>query len=633
MQKINPFKDFTVTKHTPVDFIILTDPYGLYNAHNYNVLSERASLLTPGYLTDPQVSKALQTKKIRGSTYFNGKEDPTFCPGAIHHSRGNANSLHLRTLGAYKVAHECRLRGYTVQVVDYQSFYDIETLKLIADKYVGENTLAIGISVSFYMRYPWMLNMVTKEMPVLPLDGIQDTDEIFGDPFKTYSGFLTHGREIDDAFVEHVRSINSDVKFVRGGTRTREDVEHRNVDFLCVGWGDITMPDMLDNMKNDTTHTMPIHTAHPYKLDLVSKIEMEHSTMRYTKSDILFPGELIALETARGCIFKCSFCSLELVGKEKGTYFKSNESIASEFMHNYEKHGITDYWFVEDTFNDDLDKIINLHKIITSLPFKITFSCYLRMDLLYVQRNKDIPQHQLLLEMGLKRVEFGIETTNPESAKDVGKGLSPLIQLDFLRDLKENHGWENVLVGSGFILGLPSDTKDSIQEMFNIMSKPDFPIDRPTIRPLMIRPEDAYDKEIEERGLSEFSKNWKEHGYSMAEPEDVPEDMFHNWTNRHGVTYEMCERMLANYFKRKGFKPFKTKRAHQMSMKVLSTIGVAELVGQGLHWPTINPDIKFEYLEYDQSNTEHTKKLATISAQRFMKYTELLLTQDLDDED
>ena len=623
MQKINPFKDFTVTKHTPVDFIILTDPYGLYNAHNYNQMIHNQPL-AQGALKDPEVSQALMIDKT----------NPYFHPGALDHSRGNTNSLHLRTLGAYKVAHECRLRGYSVQVVDYQSFYDLETLKRIAEKYVGENTLAIGISVSFYMRYPWMLNMVTKEMPVLPLEGIQDEDDIFEDPFKIYSGFLAHGREIDDAFVKHVRSINPNVKFVKGGTRAREDVTMRNVDYVNVGWGDVTMPDMLDDIKNNTADSMPIHTTHPYKIDLLSKIEMQHSTMRYAKSDILFPGEVIALETARGCIFKCSFCSLELVGKEKGTYFKSNESIASEFIHNYEKHGVTDYWFVEDTFNDDPDKIINLHKIITSLPFKITFSCYLRLDLLYVHRNKDVPQHQLLLEMGLKRVEFGIETTNPESAKDVGKGLSPLIQLDFLRDLKSNHGWDNVLVGSGFILGLPSDTVESIQEMLNIMSKPDFPIDRPTLRALLIRPHDESDKEIEERGLSEFSKNWKAHGYSMAAvPGEYPEDKFHNWTNRHGVTYAMCEKMIGNYFKRKGFKPYKTKRAHQMSMKVLSTIGVAELVAHGLHWPTIDPDTKFDYLEYDQSNTEHTKKLSKVSAKRFLKYTELLLTQDLDYED
>ena len=48
---------------------------------------------------------------------------------------------------------------------------------------------AIGISISFYLRYPWMLNMVTKEMPILPLAGIQDEAEVFDDPFKNYSGF------------------------------------------------------------------------------------------------------------------------------------------------------------------------------------------------------------------------------------------------------------------------------------------------------------------------------------------------------------------------------------------------------------------------------------------------------------
>ena len=616
MSKINPFKDFEVTNHTPVDFIILTDPYGLYNAQNWGIHMQAAFKMT-GQEPDPDVARALQTRKT----------DDSYSPNAISHSCGPSNSYHLRTLGAYKVAHECRLRGYTVQVVDYQSFYDLETLKRIMDKYVGKNTLAIGISISFYLRYPWMLNMVTKEMPVLPLEGVKDEGKIFDDWTLNYSGFLTHGEEIDDAFVNYVKDINPNVKFIKGGTRAREDIVHRNVDYINVGWGDVTMPEMLDEIKAGTSDDMPVHTKHPYKLDLLSKLAMEHSTMKFTKSDLLFPGELMPLESGRGCIFKCTFCSLELVGKDKGTYIKSEESIRQEFIHNYEEHGIKDYWFVEDTFNDDHDKMIHLHEIITSLPFKITFSCYLRLDLLFIGNKHNPPQHQLLLEMGLKRVEFGIETTNHDSGKDIGKGLNPQIQLQFLRDLKADHGWKDILIGSGFIMGLPSDTQESIQEMFKIMSQDDFPVDRPTIRSLHIRPEETGNNAIEERGLSEFSKNWEEHGYTMSY--DNQHGIFKTWTNRNGVSLEMCEKMLVNYFRRHDFKPFKSAKAQQMNMAILATIGVAELVAQGLHWPTVSEDIKFDLLEFEQTNPKHTKQLSEIQALKFLKYTELLLTQDL----
>ena len=609
--KINPFKDFEV-KHTPVDFIILTDPAGLYNAQNYNILMSKMQINT-GQETDPQVSESLMTKKL----------DPDYDPLPIHHSQSKCNSLYLKTLGAYKIAHECRLRGYTVQVVDYQSFYDLETLKRIADKYVGENTLAIGISNSFYMRYPWMLNMLPNEMPVLPLEGIKDLNKMFGDPLYAYSGFLMHGEEIDDAFTSYVKSINPNVKFVKGGSRAREDITMRNVDYVNVGWGDVTMPDMLDEIKSNTADNMPVHTTHPYKIDLLSKIEMKHSTMKYTDSDILIPGEIVPLESARGCIFKCSFCHFELTGKEKGTYYKSAESIREEFLENYEKHGISDYWFVEDTFNDDHEKMVYLHEIITSLPFKITFSCYLRLDMLYVNRNHDIPQHQLLLEMGLKRAEFGVETTNPESAKDIGKGLNPAIQLSFLRDLKDNHGWDSIVTGSGFILGLPSDTIESIQETFKILSSEEFPIDRPTLRVLHIAPEEMASKDISARGTSEFSRNWKKHGYTMTG--EFHNGVFNTWTNRNGVSLDMCERMVINYFRRKGMRPFKDNGM----TSILDTIGIVELVAQGLHWPTVSEDIKWASKEFHQANLEDTKKLAEIQAMKFMKYTEILLTQDI----
>ena len=610
--KINPFKDFEVTNHTPVDFIILTDPAGLYNAQNYNVLMHKMAA-TQGQEPDPDISESLMTRKL----------DPDYDPLAVHHSQSKCNSLYLKTMGAYKVAHECRLRGYTVQVIDYQSFYDIETLKRIADKYVGKNTLAIGISISFYLRYPWMLNMLPKEMPVLPLEGIKDLGKIYDDPLYVYQGFLTHGEEIDDAFTSYVKSINPDVKFVKGGTRAREDVELKNVDYINVGWGDVTMPDMLDEMKNHTADNMPVHTTHPYKLDLLSQLEMKHSTMKFIKSDILIPGEIVPLESARGCIFKCSFCSFELTGKEKGTYYKSAENIKQEFIDNYEQHGISDYWFVEDTFNDDHAKMIHLHEIITNLPFKITFSCYLRLDMLWVNRNQPVPQHQLLIEMGLKRAEFGVETTNPESAKDIGKGLNPALQMSFLRDLKDNHGWKDIVTGSGFILGLPSDTKESIVEMFRILSSDEFPIDRPTLRVLHIAPEEMHNKDIEERGLSEFSKNWKSHGYTMSG--ELHNGVFKTWTNRNGLSLAMCEKMILNYFRRKDMKPYKDNNM----TSILDTIGIVELVSQGLYWPTISEDIKWAPKEFHQAIPEHTKQLADIQAMKFMYYTHKLLTQDI----
>ena len=83
--------------------------------------------------------------------------------------------------------------------------------------------------------------------------------------------------------------------------------------------------------------------------------------------------------------------------------------------------------------------------------------------------------------------------------------------------------------------------------------------------------------------------------------------------------------MILNYFRRKGMKPYKDNGM----TSILDTIGIVELVAQGLHWPTISEDIKWAPKEFHQGIPEHTQQLAQLQALKFLKYTELLLTQDI----
>jgi radical SAM superfamily enzyme YgiQ (UPF0313 family) len=152
---------------------------------------------------------------------------------------------------------------------------------------------------------------------------------------------------------------------------------------------------------------------------LDKKFSIETLDHRFTEQDCIIKGETLPLEVSRGCIFKCSFCAFPLNGKSKFDYLRDPEQIKDELTHNFEKYGTTNYFLCDDTFNDSTMKIERLHKAITSLPFKIHFTTYLRLDLLNAHREQ-IP---LLKEMGLASPFFGIESLNQKSASSIGKGM------------------------------------------------------------------------------------------------------------------------------------------------------------------------------------------------------------------
>ena len=75
--------------------------------------------------------------------------------------------------------------------------------------------------------------------------------------------------------------------------------------------------------------------------------------------------------------------------------------IRDELVHNYENFGIEHYWIVDDTFNDDHDKMIDFMEMSKTLPFKLKFACYIRLDLLYANRNRTPSQAEIIRDAGI----------------------------------------------------------------------------------------------------------------------------------------------------------------------------------------------------------------------------------------
>ena len=208
------------------------------------------------------------------------------------------------------------------------------------------------------------------------------------------------------------------------------------------------------------------------------------SRIIYEDNDLIFDNEILPIELARGCVFKCSFCSYSLIGKRVWEFNRAPDLVAADLVDAYNKFGTTGFMFCDDTYNDSVDKVERLHKEFVKLPFDLTFSTYARADML-VSKPQTAP---LLYESGLRSVFFGIETLNHESGKSIGKGMDPEKLKDGLYKIKELPGWKDVVTSSGFIIGLPFDTEETVAATFDWLLRPDCPLDSYSPSPLSINP-------------------------------------------------------------------------------------------------------------------------------------------------
>lgn len=395
-----------------------------------------------------------------------------------------------RSLGVYLLRHYLNKRGYSCQVVDHCQEFSAERLYTLITKFIDETTVCVGLSTTFWRdpeKRTW--------------------DNTQGMPPNLYEATTRIKRDFPH------------IKIIIGGAGLRNvgyQIEH--IDNLVIGESEDLLPELLDfwtgrgqepeKFYNETTekyyYTKPINKNHD-----ISRCDFE-----WTDSDCIMPGESLPLETARGCIFKCRFCSYPHLGKKKFDYLKPNENIKKHLLRNYEKWGVTKYTIVDDTFNDSEQKIDQFLEISKQLPFELNYVAYIRVDL--VHRFEGMAEK--LFESGLRACFLGLESLHPKGSMAVGKGWSGKFARDYVPHLLKNIWKNKVNETAGFIAGLPGEDKESL---FNTLQW----INDNNIHSLWLGLGIASKKSLQNRSMgdtgfiSEFEKNAALYGYKFDENE------------------------------------------------------------------------------------------------------------------
>ena len=392
-----------------------------------------------------------------------------------------------RSIGPYQIAHHCRQNGFTSQVIDFTELFKESELEEAVFKFVNEDTLAVGLSTTFYR------------------------DTIENKYIDTNTKYLLENKPITvqiEKIIKKIKNKFPNLKIIAGGASSYLVQDDPLFDAVIHGYGEVAVVNYLKNIKEKKK------VLHP-KLNNVDNIngaidhfDIETLNHFWAKEDCVLDNETLPIEISRGCIFKCSFCSYPLNGKKKFDYLRDPELIRDELIFNYENYGTTNYFFSDDTFNDSTIKVEQLHKIFTSLPFKIKFVTYLRIDLLHAHRE----QIDMLYEMGLGTAFFGIETFDHNAAKSIGKGMHPDKVKDMLLELYYDKWKTDVSFTCSLIVGLPGETKESVYQSFEWMKDKPF---NDTWLPLRLG--------VGTYWKSEFETNYEKYGYKL--------DSTGNWSN------------------------------------------------------------------------------------------------------
>jgi radical SAM superfamily enzyme YgiQ (UPF0313 family) len=160
----------------------------------------------------------------------------------------------------------------------------------------------------------------------------------------------------------------------------------------------------------------------------------------------------ISIYTGRGCKSHCTFCLWpQTVGghvyRTKSAQCVINEMAKAQKMFPQVK----EFFFDDDTFTADLTRAAEIAKGLGKLG--ITWSCNSRANVPYEYL-------KTFKENGLRLLLVGYESGNQQILNNIKKG----VRVDLAKEFTKNCQKLGIIIHGTFILGLPGETKETIEE-------------------------------------------------------------------------------------------------------------------------------------------------------------------------
>ncbi len=180
-------------------------------------------------------------------------------------------------------------------------------------------------------------------------------------------------------------------------------------------------------------------------------------------------GHHACFDAGRGCPFQCSFCTIINVQGRKSRY-RSADDVEAIVRANHAQ-GINHYFVTDDNFARNrnweaiLDRLIDLREN-KGVPIKLI----LQVDTLCHK----IPGFiEKAARAGCNQVFIGLESINPQSLQGAKKRQNKIWEYRLMLQAWRK---QKVMTWAGFIIGFPTDTRESVLRDIDIIKK-ELPLD------------------------------------------------------------------------------------------------------------------------------------------------------------
>lgn len=272
--------------------------------------------------------------------------------------------------------------------------------------------------------------------------------------------------------VRIAKKVNSRITTVVGGTHftlnARQSLmKHPEIDYVVIGEGEITLLELVRALDERLSRSkvkgiafrdgkrIRVTPERPLIEDLDSlPIPAYHKLPMDKYRFVVWGPEICTMSSSRGCPFRCRFCTEQRIWRNRWRG-RSAVKLVDEMELLRRKYQVKIIWFGDDCFNLNRKRNEQFLTELEQRDLDIKWFIETRVDTLL--RDADLVPR--MARLGLFHVLLGVESSSEFDLKYLKKNFS-LGQTKKAVALLKQH---DILAHTNFIVGLPHDTKNSIQ--------------------------------------------------------------------------------------------------------------------------------------------------------------------------
>jgi hopanoid biosynthesis associated radical SAM protein HpnJ len=277
--------------------------------------------------------------------------------------------------------------------------------------------------------------------------------------------------------VEAMKAVNPRLKAGFVGAKVAVDPDGSlkaapSLDFVARNEFDFTIKEIaeerpwptIDGMSYRDSEGVIMHNAERAILENMDALPFVTPVyQRDLKIENYFIGYLkhpyISIYTGRGCKSRCTFCLWpQTVGGHRYRTRSVGHVLEEIAWAKIAFPQVKEFFFDDDTFTDDLPRAEEIAKGLGKLG--VTWSCNAKAN---------VPRETLkvLRDNGLRLLLVGYESGNQQILYNIKKGMRIDVAERFTQDCHDL----GIAIHGTFIMGLPGETKETIQETINFANR------------------------------------------------------------------------------------------------------------------------------------------------------------------